>query len=128
MERNNDHRNHDWKDNLLHYFLPQSEIVLLTSYAYRITLFARASTFGGIVRPICFAAFRLMISSNLVGCSTGRSAGLAPLSILSTITAMRRYGSSWSAPYDIRPPLSTKSAREEIAGNRFFVASSTIRF
>ena len=27
---------------------------------YLITLSARASTFGGIVRPICFAAFRLM--------------------------------------------------------------------
>jgi len=32
--KNNDHRNHDWKDNLLHYFLPQSEIVLLTPSAY----------------------------------------------------------------------------------------------
>ena len=31
---------------------------------YLITLSARTSTFGGIVRPICFAAFRLMISSN----------------------------------------------------------------
>src|SRR4030095_4230443 len=98
MERNNDHRNHDWKDNLLHYFLPQSEIVLLTSYAYRITLFARTSTFGGIVRPICFAAFRLMISSNFVGCSTGKSAGWAPLRILSTKTAARLNSSAWSAP------------------------------
>ena len=49
-----------------------------------ITLSARASTFGGIVRPICLAAFRLIISSNFVGCSTGRSAGLAPFRILST--------------------------------------------
>jgi hypothetical protein len=31
-----------------------------------------------------FAAFRLMISSNFVGCSTGKSAGLVPLKILST--------------------------------------------
>jgi hypothetical protein len=45
---------------------------------------ARPSTEGGIVRPRAFAAFRLMTSSNLVGCSTGRSAGLAPLRILST--------------------------------------------
>ena len=50
------------------------------------TLSAFASTFGGIVRPICFAAFRLMISSNFVGCSTGRSAGLAPFRILSTLS------------------------------------------
>ena len=55
-----------------------------------ITLSARVSTFGGIVRPICFAVFRLMINSNFLGCSTGRSAGLAPFKILSTYTATRR--------------------------------------
>ena len=49
-----------------------------------ISLFARASTSGGIVTPICLAVFRLITSSNLVGCSTGRSAGLAPFRILST--------------------------------------------
>ena len=49
-----------------------------------ITLSALTSTFGGIVRPICFAVFRLMMNSNLIGCSTGRSAGLAPFRILST--------------------------------------------
>src|SRR4030095_5810549 len=43
---------------------------------YLITLSARASTLGGIVRPICFAAFRLMMNSNFFGCSTGRSAGV----------------------------------------------------
>ena len=52
--------------------------------SHLITLSALASTFGGIVRPICLAVFRLMMNSNLVGCSTGRSAGLAPLRILST--------------------------------------------
>jgi hypothetical protein len=36
---------------------------------------ARASTERGIVRPICFAAFRLMMNSNFVGCSMGKSAG-----------------------------------------------------
>jgi hypothetical protein len=40
---------------------------------------ARASTDSGIVRPRAFAVFRLIASSNLVGCSTGRSAGLAPV-------------------------------------------------
>ena len=54
------------------------------------TLSARASTFGGMVRPICLAAFRLMMNSNFFGCSTGRSAGLAPLRILSTYVAARR--------------------------------------
>jgi hypothetical protein len=45
---------------------------------------ARISTDCGIVSPRAFAVFMLMTSSNLVGCSTGRSAGLAPLRILST--------------------------------------------
>src|SRR5580765_9530 len=49
-----------------------------------ITLSALANTFGGIVRPICLAVFRLMMNSNFFGCSTGRSAGLAPFKILST--------------------------------------------
>ncbi len=49
-----------------------------------ITLSALANTFGGIVKPICLAAFRLMMNSNFVGCSTGKSAGLVPFRILST--------------------------------------------
>src|SRR5262249_51888770 len=57
---------------------------------HSITSSARASTEGGIVRPRAFAVFMLITSSNLVGCSTGRSAGLAPLRILSTYTAARR--------------------------------------
>jgi predicted ATPase len=51
---------------------------------YSITSSARARIDGGIVRPSALAVFRLTIKSNLVGCSTGRSAGLAPLRILST--------------------------------------------
>jgi hypothetical protein len=54
---------------------------LTPDLCHLITLSARASTFCGIVRPICFAVFRLMTSSNFVGCSTGRSAGLAPFII-----------------------------------------------
>jgi predicted RNase H-like HicB family nuclease len=41
---------------------------------HRITLSALASTFGGIVKPICFAVFRLITISNFVGCSV-RTAG-----------------------------------------------------
>src|SRR5262249_5585554 len=55
-----------------------------------ITLSARYSTDCGIVRLSAFAVLRLMTNSNVVGCSTGRSAGLAPLRILSTNTATRR--------------------------------------
>src|SRR5262245_61449388 len=51
---------------------------------HSMTWSARSSTDCGIVRPSAFAVLRLMTSSNLVGCSTGRSAGLAPLRILST--------------------------------------------
>src|SRR5262249_47055228 len=49
-----------------------------------ITSSARSSSDGGIVSPRVFAVLRLMTSSNLVGCSTGRSAGLVPFRILST--------------------------------------------
>jgi hypothetical protein len=57
---------------------------------YSITSSARASSIGGTVRPMALPVLRLTISSNLVGCSTGRSLGLAPLKILSTNVAMRR--------------------------------------
>jgi hypothetical protein len=39
---------------------------------------------GGIVSPRAWAVLRLMISSNFIGCNTGRSAGLAPFRSLST--------------------------------------------
>jgi hypothetical protein len=51
---------------------------------YSITASARASIAGAISRPSLLAVLRLMINSNLVGCSIGRSADLAPLRILST--------------------------------------------
>ena len=46
-----------------------------------ITRSALASTFGGIVRPIRFAASRLIISSNLDGSVSGNFSGLAPFRI-----------------------------------------------
>ena len=57
---------------------------------YSITSSARESSVGGIVRPSVLAVCRLMTSSNFVGCSTGRSAGLSPFRILSTYAALRR--------------------------------------
>src|SRR6266581_2653660 len=51
---------------------------------------ARRRNDSGIVKPSAFAVLRLMTSSNLVGCSTGRSAGLAPFRILSTWAAAWR--------------------------------------
>src|SRR5712691_6362382 len=52
--------------------------------AYCITSSARRSSDGGIVIPSAWAVLRLMTSSKRVGCSTGKSAGLAPFRILST--------------------------------------------
>jgi hypothetical protein len=53
-------------------------------HRYSITSSARASRVGGISIPSILAVLRLMMNSNLVACMTGRSAGLAPLSILPT--------------------------------------------
>ena len=45
------------------------------------TFLARASSVGGTVRPSALAVLRLITSSNVVGCVTGKSAGLLPLRI-----------------------------------------------
>src|SRR3954465_4403462 len=47
---------------------------------HSMTSSARASSKGGTSSPSALAVFRLITNSNLVGCSTGSSAGLAPLS------------------------------------------------
>src|SRR3984893_10391738 len=47
-------------------------------HRYSITLSATASSVGGIARPSALAVFMLMLSTSLVGNSTGKSAGLAP--------------------------------------------------
>jgi hypothetical protein len=49
-----------------------------------ITLSAKTRRDGGIVIPRALAVLRLRTSSNLMGCSTGRSAGLGSFMILST--------------------------------------------
>src|SRR5262249_55327500 len=45
----------------------------LSAFHYSITSSARASSMGGISRPIARAVGRLMMKSNLVDCTTGRS-------------------------------------------------------
>jgi hypothetical protein len=50
----------------------------------RITSVAWKRREGGMVRPRAWAVLRLITNSNVVGCSTGRSAGLTPFRILST--------------------------------------------
>jgi hypothetical protein len=58
-------------------FVPEADVL------HSITLSARARIEGGMVRPSALAVFRLMTSWYLEACSTGRSAGFAPLRILS---------------------------------------------
>src|SRR5689334_1406455 len=59
---------------------------------------ARSRSDGAIVSPRVLAVLMLMMSSNFVGSSTGSSAGVAPLKILSTKPAARRYISVYSTP------------------------------
>src|SRR5262245_7386438 len=66
--------------------------------SYSITSSARASRDGGTSMPSTFAVVTLMTRSNLVGCSIGRSAALAPRRILSTKLAARRNRSGKFAP------------------------------
>ena len=51
--------------------------------AYSMNRSTRSWTVGGIVTPRARAVLAFTTSSNRVGCSTGRSAGLAPFRILS---------------------------------------------
>src|SRR5262245_8341678 len=65
---------------------------------HSITSSARASTDEGTSSPSALAVVRLMKRSNLVGCSTGSSAGFAPRRILSTKLAARRHMSRQLGP------------------------------
>src|SRR5262245_26078379 len=58
---------------------------------HSITSSARTKNVSEIARPSVLAVLRFTISSNFVGCSIGRSAGLAPLRMRSTKYAARRY-------------------------------------
>ena len=54
------------------------------AHAYSISSSAAASNADGMVRPSALAVLRLTKSSNLVGCSIGRSDGSTPLTMRST--------------------------------------------
>src|SRR5262245_27872411 len=62
----------------------RDECAALHLCGHSITSSARASKIGGTSKPKALAVFRLTTNSNLVPCCTGRSAGFAPLRILST--------------------------------------------
>lgn len=61
-------------------FVPSTEVANFHST----TSVAWTRSESGTLRPSAFAALRLMIRSNLVGCNTGRSAGFSPLRIRPT--------------------------------------------
>jgi len=58
-----------------------SACLLWLESGHSITSSARARIEGGTVSPSALAVLRLTTSSKVVGCTTGRSAGLAPLRI-----------------------------------------------
>jgi hypothetical protein len=62
--------------------VPRSDICSVS--AYSITWSARTKISGEILTPMALAVLRLRTNSNLVGRSTGSSAGFAPRRILST--------------------------------------------
>ena len=68
---------------------------------YSITSSACARTVGGTEMPSARAVVRLITRSNLVGCSTGMSAGLVPRKILSIMSAERLKRSTKFEPSDV---------------------------
>src|SRR5260370_33322836 len=67
------------------------ELELRPAGNHWMTSSARSSNDCGMVSPRALAVLRLITSSNLLACSTGRSAGFAPFRYLSTYAAARPY-------------------------------------
>jgi len=76
----------------------QERSSVMDNICYRMTSSARSSSDCGIAMSSAWAVLRLTTSSSLVGCSTGRSPGLAPLRILSTKIAALRNSSVMLGP------------------------------
>ena len=55
-------------------FITQHSL-LSTQHCHLMTLSALASTLGGIVRPICLAAFKVKVRANFFDCCTGTQVG-----------------------------------------------------
>jgi hypothetical protein len=70
---------------------------------------------GSIVSPSTLAVLRLMISAHGIGCSTGRSAGVALVRLLSTEVAARRKNAGTLAPYAMSPPALAPVLGTELA-------------
>src|ERR1700751_1358713 len=104
---------------------PEPDSCSAARMAYSITSSARARSEGGTSRPSALAVLRLITSSNLVGCWTGRSEGLSPLRILSTKYAARYQRSGKFTPYPISPPTCPKSTKPT-EGSRLLAMISAI--
>src|SRR6516164_4466856 len=65
---------------------------------HSITSSTATSSLSGTVRPSILAVEALMTSSNLLDCTTGKSAGFAPLRMRPVYTPMWRYASTRLAP------------------------------
>jgi hypothetical protein len=92
---------------------------------YSITSSASATRVGGTVKLSASAVLRLTANSNLVGCSTGVSSGLAPRKMLSVISAKRAKSDGKLGPYEMRPPDRTQSRVPYMAGNLVVSAEVT---
>jgi hypothetical protein len=68
-------------DGTLPYFIALPFCLPRAAADHSMTRSARSSNDRGIVTPSSLAALRLITNSNFVGCSTGRSASLAPFRI-----------------------------------------------
>src|SRR5262245_8981510 len=79
---------------------------------HSITSSAVASSVGGTVRPSNFAVCKLMTSSNLLDCITGRTAGFSPLRMRLESMPTWRYASARLVPELISPPASANSLTE----------------
>jgi hypothetical protein len=82
---------------------------------------------GGMVRPKAWDVLRWTTKSSFLRCCTGRSAGLAPFGILSTLAARTRSLPGMPGPYDMRFSTSTNSLLGDMAGSRLWTAECAMR-
>src|SRR5262245_54357672 len=76
----------------------RDELAAFQRCNHSITSSASDSRLSEMLIPSAFAVFMLMISSNLVTCSTGSSAGFAPFRIFALYTPTCRYTSTKLRP------------------------------
>src|SRR5262249_23757942 len=97
------------RSNLAHGWLPFAAVSIRQQFGtqmpqgghpphHSITSSAAASSLSGTVRPSILAVEALITSSNLLDCTTGKSAGFAPLRMRPVYAPMWRYASPRFGP------------------------------